>query len=155
MGYQYQVKSDKDTHFAGGLAQNAGEDESLTMPGALAGINGDCKNQLKSLTIISDQNLDWEIMVWSSATHGVADLDTNQFIGRWTFAATDAVQVAGTGSYYYYIDGLDVSYADADYSGKLHLTLINRSATAKNAGATGEVVVKARLAPPVFGWSGS
>lgn len=155
MGYQYEVKSLKGTHFTGQILQNAGESENLTMPGALAGINGDSKGQLKSIAIISDENLNWEVMLFRKDTFGTSDLDTDSFIGRWSFVATDAVRVAGAGSYYYYIDGLDVMYTDADNSGELHVILLNRSAAAKTAGAAGEVVVKFRLAPPVFGWSGS
>lgn len=151
MAFQYHVRSDKDSHFTGGLAQNAGEDESLTLPACLAGINGNARGAVRSITVISDQNLDWEVNVWRSATHGTSDIDTDKWLGRWTFtASTDAKQLAGAGSYLYYIDGLDIPYTDADFSSKLHLTLTNRSATAKNAGATGEVILDVRMQPIGF-----
>jgi hypothetical protein len=155
MGFQYNVRSDKDTHFTGAIAQNAGEDESITLPGCLAGINGNARGNVKSITVISDQNLAWELNLWRSATHGTADIDTDKWLARWAFVAADGVQLAGAGSYLYYIDSLDIPYVDSDNSGKLHVTLTNRSATAKNAGATGEVIVDVRIQPPVFGWSGS
>lgn len=150
MAFQYNVRSDKDSHFAGAIAQNAGEDESLSLPACLAGINGNARGSVRSLTIISDQNLAWEVNVWRSATHGTADIDTDKWLGRWTFTAADGVQLAGSGSYLYYVDGLDIAYIDADNSGKLHLTLTNRSASAKNAGATGEVIVDIRMQPIGF-----
>jgi hypothetical protein len=151
MGFQYEVVSLKGTHFTGAIAQNAAEYESITLLGALAGINGNARGQVRSITVISDENLDWEILLFRKNTFGTADLDADSFIGRWSFVAADAVRIAGAGSYYYYIDGLDVQYTDDDNTGRLHVALINRSAAAKTAGANGEVVLKVRLDPPAYG----
>ena len=150
--FQIEVKTDKDTHFTGALVTNAAENENVVLAPALAGVGGNARAQLRSIAIISDQNLDWEVMLFRKDTFGTSDLDTDSFVGRWTFAAADAVRIAGAGSYYYYIDGLDEAYTDEDASGELHVTLLNRNAVAKNAGATGEIVVKLRFEPPQFGF---
>lgn len=151
MAFQYNVRSDKDSHFTGTIAQNAGEDESLTLPACLAGINGNARGAVRTITLIADQNLDWEVQFWRSATHGTSDIDTDKWIGKHKFtASTDALQLGGAGSYLYFVSGLNIPYNDADFSGKLHLTLTNRSATGKNAGATGEVIVDIALQPIGF-----
>lgn len=146
MAFQYNVRSDKDSHFTGAIAQNAGEDESLTLPACLAGINGNARGLVRSLTLVADQNLDWEVQFWRSGTHGAADIDTDKWIGGVVFtASSDAKQLAGSGSYLYYKGNLDIPYIDLDNSGKLHVTLTNRSAGAKGAGAVGEVIVDVRI----------
>lgn len=153
--YQFTVTSVSTTHFTGALATNAAETEDIALPGALAGVNGNARGEIRSITIISQQNLAWELEFWRSATHG-ATIDADKFIGRWTFAAVDGVQEAGAGNFRYYIDGLDIPYDDADGTGKLHISLVNRDAVAKLAqGAGGDVVVRTRIEPPVFGWAGS
>jgi len=152
---QYTWSTDPLTQFRGTIAQNAGVDLDLAMSGAatvpnptaLAGVNGDCRGSLKSLTIVSVENLAWELILWEKAAHGTAVLGSVRFIGRWTFIAGDAVRVAGAGDYYYYIDGLDVPIVDADNTGKLHLTLINRSAAGKSANDAGAIQVRGRIVP--------
>ena len=148
---QYEWKTDSLTQFTAAIAQNAGTNLDLAMttpnPVALAGIGGDCRGQLRSLSIASVENLAWEVWLWSSTTHGTAALSTVAMIGRWTFVAADGVRIAGTGDYYYYVDGLDVPVWDADKTGKLHLTLVNRSAASKSADAAGAIVIKGRIAP--------
>ena len=148
---QYEWKTDSLTQFTATIAQNAGVNLDLAMttpnPVALAGIGGDCRGQLRSLTIASVENLAWEIWLWSSATHGTAAASTVSVIGRWSFVTSDAKQIAGAGDWYYYVDGLDVPVWDADKTGKLHLTLVNRSAASKSADAAGAIVIKGRIAP--------
>lgn len=148
---EYEWKTNSVTQFTATIAQNAGIDLDLTMstpnPVALAGINGDCRGQLRSLSIASVENLAWEVWLWSSTTHGTAAASTVSMIGRWTFVAADGVRIGGAGDYYYYVDGLDVPVWDADHTGKLHITLVNRSAASKSADAAGAIVVKGRIAP--------
>ena len=74
-------------------------------------------------------------------------MDLDAFQSRWTFVTADGIRYAGTGQYYYYIDGLDIPYLDEDNSGELHLSLVNRSAGAKSAGSGGEVVVSITMQP--------
>jgi len=147
-GTVLHVRSDKDTHFVGSLATNAGESANIVLP---AGVGGDGRGRcrMRAMTIVSDQNLAWEILLFAKDTFLTlaADLDLVPFVARWSFTAADAIQVAGTGPYLYYIDGNDQHYEDMDDTGELHAVLVNRSVTAKNAGATGEVVVDFSLEP--------
>lgn len=147
MAFIYTVQSDKDSHFTGAIAQNAGESENLVLPGCLEGIRGNARSILRAIAIESDENLDWEIWLFRKDAFQVSDLDTDSWVGRWSFVAADAVRLAGAGQYLYYIDGLAVPYFDADNTGELHVTLINRSAAGKTAGAAGEIVVKFFLEP--------
>lgn len=145
------ILTDKDLHFTGALATDAEERENIVLPAAIsAGLH--CRSRLRAIALISDQNLNWEIFLWGRDTFGdPADFDLNSFIGRWRFDQGDGVQIAGAGPFYYYVDGLDVPYEDLDNSGELHISLVNRHATAKNAGATGEIVLKL-VFDPTLGW---
>lgn len=154
--FQFPVRTLKGTHFTTELVQNAAENEDVVLDGALAGVNGNARNIVQTITVISDQNLAWEIALYGKDTFaGGTDLDANTILCHHAFAAADGAQVGGAGSYVYFVDGLNLPYQDEDHSGELHIQLINRSATSKNAAGTGEVVVQLWLSPPVFGWAGT
>lgn len=142
MAWQYKIRTDKDTHFAGAIAQNASEEENIVLPVGIQGINGNGEIIIRSIMLQADQNLSWELMFWATDGFANADLDLDTFISRWTFAVADGVQIGATAQYYYYIEGLDIPVRDEDSTGELHISLVNRSATGKNSGATGEVVVQ-------------
>lgn len=139
--FLYKVRTDKDVEFTGAIVQNAAEEENLVIPSGLSGMNGQVELILRGLSIVSDQNLAWELQFYSSDAFQEANLDADGYIGRWSFAAADGVQIGATGSYNYYIDGLEIPLWDDDKTGEIHVALVNRSATSKNAGATGEIVV--------------
>lgn len=156
--YQYEFKTDPSGGlngvFRGTIAQNAAAQIDALLPPTLQDVNGQARFVISSLTIVSIQNLAWEIWIWRKAarntlTAGVTS-GGSDFVGRWTFAAGDAVQEAGTGDFVYYIDGLDIPYSDDDHSGKLHIDLINRSVTGKSSGDAGAVQVKVRGALPIY-----
>jgi hypothetical protein len=151
MPFAYTVRTDKDTHFTGAIAQNAKEDENLTLPGTLRGTNGNARIAIRSIMLQSDQNLSWELIFWSTDGFDNTDLDLDTFLSRWTFAVADGVQIAGANQFYYYIEGLDIPYVDADNTGELHVSLVCRSAAGKTAGAGGEVVVQI-AAEPIGAW---
>lgn len=134
-GIIVNVRSNSKTQFTDALVQNAEERENLTPVAALsAGLT--CRSVLRTITILSLQNLSYEVNLWKSANFAVdSDLDTNSFIGKWLFTAGDGTQIAGTGTYYYYIDGLFQPYHDTDTQGQIHVSLINRDTTAKVAGS--------------------
>lgn len=143
----YIVRSDKDTHFSGGLAQNAAELEALDLPGQWG--SRCVEFVVENIVIIADQNLEWDLFFWKSGDADDADLDLDAFVDYVNFPATSGKQVAGAGSFYYASPsdlGIPVTVTD----NKLNVSLVNRSVTAKNAGATGEVVVIFTLRP-VFG----
>lgn len=150
MPFIYTAVSDKDSHFTGAIAQNASEEENITLPTALDGVNGNARGIIRGVTIVSDQGLDWELYFFGSDLFSeTSDMDTDGYLGRCKFTATtDGIQIGGTGNFYYYKDGLEIPYLDADKTGELHVALVNRSATGKNAGATGEIVVKVHIEPP-------
>lgn len=149
MSFSYKVRSDKDTHFRDGLAQNAVEHENIVLPGCLAGIRGNARAHLKSITILSDENLAWEIMLFSSDTNVDTDEDVDAMIGWWQFSTAGAVQVAATGLFRYYIDGLAVPYVDDDNTGEVHVSLLNRSSASKTAGDAGSLIVELVMEPMV------
>lgn len=126
-------RTDKDAQFTGAITQNNFEDENVAAKTS--------QTKIRSITIISDQNLAWELAFFTNDTFRNNDLDLNTYLGSIRFSTQDGLQVSGVGPYYYDVSGLDIDYIDLDNSDEFHLSLINRSATSKNAGATGEIVV--------------
>jgi hypothetical protein len=147
MPFQYTVRTDKDSHFTGAIAQNAKEDENVSLPGALAGVNGNARSLIRSIVVQSDENLAWELAFWSKDTFDDTDLDVDTFQSRWTFVVADGIRFGGAGQYYYYIDGLDIPYVDGDNSGELHISLVNRSSSGKSSGGSGEAIVAVTMQP--------
>lgn len=139
-------RSDKDTHFTGSIATNAKEDENITGLESNSGL-------ITSVTIISDQNLAWELYFWGTdGFDDTSDLDGEYFLGRITFAASDGDQIGAANQYRYTTANISqpfqpIRYVDADLTDELHISLINRSTTSKTAGATGEVVVLVAFDP--------
>jgi len=68
------IRSDKDIHFTGSLAKNAGEEENLT---------GLISNKIKitGIVIHSDQNLHFQLQFYSKDTFTDSDLDEDTFVG--------------------------------------------------------------------------
>lgn len=147
MAFHFFSQSDSATHFTTAIAQNAAESEDITLPSAYAGVGGSVKARIRSLVIISKENLAWEVLLYSKTSFAGTTVDTDTFLARWSFVATDAVQVAATGDYLYYVDGLDQAYIDESKAGQLHVRLVNRSVATKTANAAGAVVVKFGLEP--------
>lgn len=146
LGFKY-IASDKDTHFTGALAQNAIESESISMPTdwATADIN---KMIISEMSFQSDQNLDWELIFWANGDYDESDLDASKVITRISLPATTGEQIAGAGQYIYENPlPQSIEYVDEDNSNEIHVSLVNRDATSKNAGATGEVVMRIGCTP--------
>lgn len=136
-----QIVSDKDTHFTGAIAQNANEQENLT----------DLESNditIVSVGIQSDQALKYRL--WFYETDGFDDtnLDDDYFLD---FIDLDLVtndeRLGGANQRYFAVHGLNIDYTDRDASNELHVVLENLSATAKNAGATGEVKLQIKYTP--------
>jgi len=149
MAFSYRLRTDKDVEFTGEIVQNAMESENIALPGTLDGINGTARCRIKAVTIISDENLQWELWFWANDLFQESNLDADRFVGKILFAAADGTRIAATGAYYYYQEDLDIAYEDLDKTGELHVSLINRSAAAKTAGAGGEIVVEFIMEPMV------
>ena len=155
LGRLLVIDTDPATQFIAGLAQNASDLLSWTPDMAIAAAP-DCRGRVIAIAIISDQNLAWELNFWSrEAGPAAASVSLDSFLGRKGFIAGDGLQIAGAGSFRYFASGLDITVLDEDprvdrdspYAGRLHLSLVNRSATGKNAGATGEIKIRLFVDP--------
>jgi hypothetical protein len=156
-GNLYSVASSSTADFQGTLAQNAAAVWRVQLPAALGG-----RSRLRNATIISIQNLDWEVQLYRTSNGGTpyaippgGTIDNIQLAGRYRFFAADGTQVAATGPYTYYIDGMDIAYHDLDSANAsispsnlnslypfLNLVLVNRSAAGKSAGAAGALTIR-------------
>ena len=145
------ISSDKDSHFTGALAQHAIEVEDITGLKAGTGMIISCMLQ-------SDQNLDWTVYLFATDGHTDTDLDLDYCIGVIEFVQADGIQIASANQYYYSTSNSSQPFRQFPYWDKdaldtpsgayeLHVGLVNRNTTAKNAGATGEVVVRIGYAP--------
>lgn len=145
LGITY-IKSDKDSHFTGALIENAIESEDLNYPTdwRIAQIN---EILIKGITIQADQNLEWDIFLWSKESKDNTDLDVDTFVDFINFPSTIGKQIAGSNQYYYSLSNLSIPYEDIGKQRKLHCSIVNRSSTAKLAGGTGEVVVSFAVSP--------
>ena len=154
------VRTDPATQFRDTLATNA----ALTLnmvPGAGNGkvdgglVSASCASRLKSIRIASVENLAWEIWLWRSKLFNtyasVADMAKQYVAGRYGFVAAAGEQIAGTGPYYYYIEGNDEVYSDVDGTGQIHLMLVNRDAASKSAGDAGAILIELNM-EPTLGW---
>jgi hypothetical protein len=135
----FRIRSDKDAHFTGAIAQNAFEQEDILTETAVN------RFAILAVEILADQALDWELWFWNKATAEDTDMDLDAYIGRVAIAVADQKYYGTSGTYYANKElAAPVIYMDDDAPGtapKLHVSLLNRNATSKNAGATGEVVV--------------
>ena len=147
LGVEFII-TDKDTHFTGALATNVVEHEDIDYPSDW-GVLGLNEMIIESVSIQSDQNLEWDVFIWSGAENLNADLDLDTFLDYFNFPTTSGKQLGGTAQFYYasVSNNVAIPYRDNDKTSKLHISLVNRSATAKNAGATGEIVVKIAVRP--------
>lgn len=143
------VRSLSTRDFTGAIVQNAAAFANIPCPGM---IKGPAPARVRSLMIISVENLAWEVQFFS--TNGFqqpGNIDADGYLGVWAFAVADGIRIGATGHYYYYVDGQDVPIVDQSDQGALHVALVNRSAAAKTAGAAGAVVLKIGL-EPTLGW---
>lgn len=134
--YFYTLRSDKDSHFTGAIAQNAKEDENLT------GLLGN-KVRITGVSLQADENLSFRVVFWKTDGFEDADLDLDRFCGEVVIdLPTDGYQIAGANQYYLDMRGLDIDYEDEDASNELHVSLMCLTAAGKTAGAGGEVVLE-------------
>lgn len=155
-GNLYILSTSSTEDFQGALATDAAATLRMVLPAALGG-----RSRWRGLTIMSAQNLDWEVFLFKTSnayTPKVGVVDTIQLAGKYRFFASDAVQIGGTGPYYYYIDGMDIPYHDLDSANAqqqpnpnvaplgnppyINIVLVNRNAVSKSAGADGYVQLR-------------
>lgn len=132
----FELRTDKDTHFAGAINQWATEEENVT--GLLTS-----KIVIRGVSVLSDQQLNYRAILFSRDSFADADLDVDEFVSEIDLDLLSyGFQIAGAGLYMMSVTNLRVPYEDKDETKELHVALQNKSATAKNAGATGEVVMR-------------
>ena len=104
---------------------------------------------VRNITVVSSQNLAWEVFLFSKDTFANADVDTDSCISRIAFDTADGIQFGGAGNFYYSSmestlnagANIGVPYIDEDRSSELHVGLINRSSTPKEAGTYGPIAI--------------
>lgn len=162
--------------FAGALAQNAGLNVRVPLPEAIAaGRVGRCV--IEGIQVTSFDQLQWEFWFWRNQQFQApnANPTAESLAGMWQFGGTlggvgNGEQIAGTGLYYYYIDGLGIEYEDDDAGVTsvppgvlgtaspvpqpaagcfLNVTLVNRSAGGKSNGKWFDVTF---VCQPTSGW---
>lgn len=155
-GNLYVLSTSSTADFQGVLATDAAATLRMALPAALGG-----RSRWRGLTIMSAQNLDWEVFLFKTSnayTPNAGAIDSIHLAGKYRFFASDAVQIAGTGPYYYYIDGMDIPYHDLDSANAqqqpnpnvaplgnppyINIVLVNRNAVSKSAGAAGYVQLR-------------
>lgn len=124
------------------LAQNAGEDLSLQVQSAAVGQRVD--SIIRNITIVSVEDLNWELWFWGRNTFNEPTPDIDTFIASWLFAVAGK-QIGGAGLYHFYVDGLYIPYKDLDQTSRIHMTLVCRSAAGKSAGDAGAIRVRLGL----------
>lgn len=152
-GNLYLVASLKTTQFIGALATGVGEYADIQLPESI-GAGRVARCYVRAITIVSTENLDWEVWVLSRTGGTTADADTDPTRGYWSFVAADGKRVAGAGLYHYYNGDLEIPYQDEDQGAGaagtkayLHTCLVNRAVGAKSAGAPGYLSVRFFLEP--------
>ncbi len=133
------ARTNAATQFRSALAQNAGEPLSLDLAGYSVGQRVD--SILRSISVVSMEDRQWDFWFYGRSTMSAGPLVDIPFIGSWWFGVSGR-QYIGTGLYHYYIEGLQIPVRDLDQTSKLHVVLINRSATAKSADDAGQLVVQ-------------
>lgn len=145
-----EVRSLKGTHFTGEITQNNFEHENIAIP------HPPLVNQfiINHIAILSEEKREWDVFFWHKDTQESTDLDVDTFIDFVNFPeADDRLGNTPVLPYYYAASGLNIPYKDKDVTkekttaSELHLSLVNRSAGAKTAGAAGEVVVIVKMTP--------
>lgn len=137
------ISTDKDINFTGAITTGNVEEEN---------ISGLAANEITVTDVViqSDQPLDYRLIFFGTDGFADADMDDDYFTEFVELDIDDyGIRIAGAGQYYYAATGLMVNYCDWDGSKELHIALQNLSTTSKNAGATGEVMIRIGYIPRI------
>lgn len=156
------VQTDPASQFVDAIAQNVMAELTMTQvtPGQSAGLGfvdggvsagKSCRSRLKSLSLVSVENLDWVLWFWGSSVFADANPALERFLGFVALPASGAKRMPNAnGLYHYFQAGLDIPIVDFDRQGQLYLGLQPTSA-GKTGGAGGSVLVQLAL-EPTLGW---
>lgn len=135
MEYYNLIRTVDGVHFTDTLLQDYEELESLKADSSFGG-GGSSRGIVVATSILSSQNLAWDLWFYDRRAGRSPDPNADGFLGYWGFVATDAKQVTSPAhgdSYYYHINGLQIPILDDGFAGEVHVGLVNRSATPKDA----------------------
>jgi len=131
----YTLRTTSTVEFIGAILTNATEEANI------AGLVAN-KVRITSVAILSDQQLDYRLIFFSSDTFANADPDIDAFRNEVELDIPSfGFQIGGAGLWYMSVNGLEMDFQDNDGTSELHVALQNLSAAAKIAGAGGELVV--------------
>lgn len=141
--------TDPATQLRDAAAQNVPLTLNMGAGPALGQIDGSVsagktlRARIRQLTIISVENLIWEVSFWHNDLFTSPTLlaGTRRYAGRYTFQVADGLRAGTLGEYYYASPVLDIPYYDDDSSGELHLMLRTTSAAGKSAGDAGAIQI--------------
>lgn len=145
LGQIISLPTDPATQFRDAIASTEQIAEDILFDLSICG-TPTARNRIVGMTIVSVQQLDWQIWLWHKTDREGAGIAENSFIGYWGFIGATAVQsgIPGDSLYYYFISGLDVYYTDDDasadrdpndYAGRFHVGLKGAGKSAGDAGA--------------------
>ncbi len=148
-GFLFPIVSLKGSNFTEGLAQWVA---SAMNNRPLWPSSGSRRFLIRAIEVLARENFGPELNFFSTAAGFTTDPATDTAIARFGFIATMGEQIGGAGLWRYYVDGLAIPYVDLDTVNTgtpptLHVILQNISATAKTAGAPGEIVVTVYVEP--------
>lgn len=138
------------------IAQNAGLNLEVSLPPNLGGY-GNARSIIKSIVLVAEENLDWDLLFFGTTTHGLT-YDTDTYLGHALLAAASAIQFstdAIASAWRYAVQDVDLPYANLNTpsqgGGLLHLTVVPRNAAHV---IHKKIIITLYLAPEVP-WSGA
>lgn len=131
------IRSKATTQFTDQIAADASELETLTVHTGGRELSG----KIGHITIVSKENLPWEVSLFTDGNANDTDPDKNTFVDREAFTAANGIRFSGAGLYHYAKAGLGINYYASD--GNIRVRLVNPSGSGatKSAGATGALVI--------------
>ena len=145
------VRSDKDVHFIGALVQGAVETANISFPQDWVDAQVH-RCEVLGIVVMSKEQLAWDVKFYGKDTHAVtSNLDLDSIAYTFKLNESDGIQEGSTPANQYYYD-LDPDrfpfvYQDEDLTSEFHITLVNRSVSAKTATTVGEIVIIIHAVP--------
>lgn len=155
-GNVIRVRSVSTVDFIAAMAHGGGAQVASLTPPMAIGAGGHCRSRLHEIRLITSKRIQFGVQLWASAAAariGGTDIDSDGYLGEWVFGNSgqpgDGDQATGDTFFYYYINGMDQCYQDADNLGKIHIRLVNWDAAVDKLSHAGgdNVVVELALEP--------
>lgn len=132
--------TDPATQFITALATNAGANLALDIGQALG---HRARGRLVTVSIRAVQNLIWEVYFWRTSDYNGA-IGVGGYLGRAPFQVADGTQIAAAGLFHYQ-RAVDIPIASDDNTGRIFMTLVNRSAL--SAGGANQIKIELGIDP--------